>query len=164
MFYYDKELKRWVNKNDPNSVNATAPAPPPPKGTELAIRSASTGNLPARTQPPAAISAPISGPTPALTSLPGAEGIVAQCTGHTPSSLAPPQSAGTNLMPRSVSAGSPHLIARENVSGTGPPSRPGTALSNASSIDDLLGAPQPRKANTVRGRKKGRGYVDVMSK
>jgi hypothetical protein len=40
-------------------------------------------------------------------------------------------------------------------------------MSNASSIDDLLGAPQARKAGsggTVKGKRKGRGYVDVMAK
>lgn len=46
---------------------------------------------------------------------------------------------------------------------TGPPSRPGTSMSNASSIDDLLGPPTVggRKGTARRG-KKGRGYVDVM--
>jgi len=45
-----------------------------------------------------------------------------------------------------------------------PPSRPATGMSNASSIDDLIGAPQARKGGTVKGKKKGRGYVDVMAK
>jgi hypothetical protein len=35
-------------------------------------------------------------------------------------------------------------------------------VSNASSIDDLLGPPLPRKAGAKGGKKKGRGYVDVM--
>ena len=45
-----------------------------------------------------------------------------------------------------------------------PPSRPATGMSGASSIDDLIGAPQARKGGTVRKGKKGRGYVDVMAK
>ena len=49
---------------------------------------------------------------------------------------------------------------------SGPPSRPSTAMSNASSIDDLLGpgaAGMGRKS--VKGKKGGRGrYVDVMAK
>ena len=45
-----------------------------------------------------------------------------------------------------------------------PPSRPATGMSGASSIDDLIGAPQARKGGTVKGKKKGRGYVDVMAK
>lgn len=47
---------------------------------------------------------------------------------------------------------------------SGPPSRPATAMSGVSSIDDLIGAPQTRKGGTVKGKKKGRGYVDVMAK
>lgn len=47
---------------------------------------------------------------------------------------------------------------------SGPPSRPATGMSSASSIDDLIGAPQARKGGTVKGKKKGRGYVDVMAK
>lgn len=52
-----------------------------------------------------------------------------------------------------------------NSSGAGgPPSRPGTSMSNASSIDDLLGPPLPRKGGARKGGKvkKGRGYIDVM--
>lgn len=45
---------------------------------------------------------------------------------------------------------------------SGPPSRPTTSLSNASSIDDLLGAAGPRKGGK-KTRKSGR-YVDVMAK
>lgn len=45
-----------------------------------------------------------------------------------------------------------------------PPSRPATAMSGVSSIDDLIGAPQARKGGTVKGKKRGRGYVDVMAK
>ncbi|KAG4220174.1 hypothetical protein PC116_g31347 [Phytophthora cactorum] len=43
-----------------------------------------------------------------------------------------------------------------------PPSRPATSLSNASSIDDLLGAAGPRKG--AKKAKKGGRYVDVMAK
>jgi len=37
-------------------------------------------------------------------------------------------------------------------------------MSNASTIDDLIGIPQARKGGTVKRAKKGRGYVDVMAK
>ena len=47
---------------------------------------------------------------------------------------------------------------------SGPPSRPPTAMSDASTIDDLLGVPQARKGGTLKKGKKGRGYVDVMAK
>ena len=45
-----------------------------------------------------------------------------------------------------------------------PPSRPATSMSNASSIDDLLGAAMPRKGAGGKGKKKGGRYVDVMAK
>ena len=67
---------------------------------------------------------------------------------------------GPPPMIRSVSNGS-------SIGGSGPPSappsRPGTGMSNASSIDDLLGPPSAGAGRkTVKGKKKGRGYVDVM--
>jgi COPII coat assembly protein SEC16 len=37
-------------------------------------------------------------------------------------------------------------------------------MSNASSIDDLLGAAVPRKGASAKGKKKGGRYVDVMAK
>ncbi|CAI4210475.1 unnamed protein product [Parascedosporium putredinis] len=45
---------------------------------------------------------------------------------------------------------------------SGPPSRPTTSMSNASSIDDLIGAAAPRKHGQKKARKSGR-YVDVMA-
>ena len=47
---------------------------------------------------------------------------------------------------------------------SGPPSRPTTSMSNASSIDDLLGPPVARKGGTSKKPKRGRGYIDVMAK
>lgn len=47
--------------------------------------------------------------------------------------------------------------------GSAPPTRPSTGMSNASSIDDLLGPPTAGgRKGTVRKGKKGRGYIDVM--
>jgi COPII coat assembly protein SEC16 len=45
-----------------------------------------------------------------------------------------------------------------------PPSRPGTSMSNASSIDDLLGAPTGGKRPTLKNKKKTSRYIDVMAK
>ncbi|PGH00663.1 hypothetical protein GX51_05649 [Blastomyces parvus] len=154
-FYYDKELKRWVNKKDPNSATTTAHStPPPPRGPAPPTRSASATNG----SPQFGNNIPTSGSAPTLAPPPNpSSGPPSQLGDSSPRnlspgipSLAPPSSASPVPMPRSVSAGLP--------------SRPGTALSNASSIDDLLGAPQARKGNTVRGKKKGRGYIDVMAK
>ncbi|PGH12755.1 hypothetical protein AJ80_06579 [Polytolypa hystricis UAMH7299] len=154
-FYYDKDLKRWVNKKDPNSANVTAHStPPPPKRSAPPSRSASAGMGPPPLGPPdllSANSAPMLPPTSALANSPlRADGTPSPSL--SPSLLGPP-SASPGLIPRSVSAGN-----------MAPPSRPGTSLSNASSIDDLLGAPQARKPSTVKARKKGRGYIDLMAK
>lgn len=46
--------------------------------------------------------------------------------------------------------------------GGGPPTRPGTSMSNASSIDDLLGPVGPRVKGAGKKKKGGR-YVDVMA-
>ncbi|KAJ3572428.1 hypothetical protein NPX13_g5057 [Xylaria arbuscula] len=59
---------------------------------------------------------------------------------------------GAPLMARSVSGQSNASL----------PPRPATSLSNASSIEDLLGAAGPRKG-PKKTRKSGR-YVDVMAK
>lgn len=75
------------------------------------------------------------------------------------SSLGVPPPMG-NSMPQSVSS---VALSTPPASTAGPtPPRPTSSLTHASSIDDLLGAPQARKGNTVRGKKKGR-YVDVMA-
>ncbi|OJD26533.1 hypothetical protein ACJ73_02088 [Blastomyces percursus] len=152
-FYYDKELKRWVNKKDPNSSTATSDStPPPPKGPAPPNRSASAtnGSPPLGNNIPTSGSASTLAPPPNPSSVPPSQAGDSSPRNLSPGtpSLAPPSSASP--MPRSVSAGLP--------------SRPATVLGNASSIDDLLGAPQARKGNSVRGKKKGRGYVDVMAK
>ncbi|ODH52657.1 hypothetical protein GX48_01142 [Paracoccidioides brasiliensis] len=152
-FYYDKELKRWVNKKDPSSATATAlSTPPPPKGTAPPNRTASANNA----SPPPGTGIPTPASAPSLAPPPNpSKGSLSPSGDSSPQNLSPgspslPPSASPYLTPLSVSAG--------------PPTRPGTALSNASSIDDLIGAPQARKGSTVRGKKKGRGYVDVMAK
>ncbi|EEP78708.1 predicted protein [Uncinocarpus reesii 1704] len=148
-FYFDKELNRWINKNDSGGTAAAAATPPPPKGSAPSSRSASAAQTP--TTPNLVNGRP--GPsTIAGVALSAPTGIPPLPT--PPLSSLGPATGSPRPIPRSVSAGAP----------TGPPSRPSTSLSNASSIDDLLGAPQARKAGTVKARKKGRGYIDVMAK
>ncbi|EAS27565.3 COPII coat assembly protein SEC16 [Coccidioides immitis RS] len=149
-FYFDKELNRWVNKKDPGSAATAAVTPPPPKSSAPSSQSVSTSQTPTtpnltngRPGPSAVPGGTLSAPPPGIAPLP-----------TPPSSSLGPPSDSPRAIPRSVSAGAP----------TGPPSRPGTSLSNASSIDDLLGAPQARKGGTMKTRRKGRGYVDVMAK
>ena len=172
-FYYDKELKRWVNPNaGPDAASAATPTPPPPRGGPPPSRAVSGSGvpppprsaaptppvppLPAGT-PPVNItgppSAPFSNPSnPASRSESPAIGTAAP--GNAP---LPPLSAASGLIP---GGGSSSI-------GGGPPSRPGTAVSNASSIDDLLGGPAgsnaaARAGGTMR-KKKARGYVNVLA-
>lgn len=145
-FYYDENLKRWVNKKDPSSATPAAQATPPPPRSSAPPSRSSSG-----TAPP-----PMSTGSPAPTM---ANGHLAPPPSAFPIPSAPPNLSASPIPPSSL----PHLMPR-SVSAGPSSSRPGTALSNASSIDDLLGAPQARKAGTVRSKKKGRGYVDVMAK
>ncbi|KAE8354761.1 Sec23-binding domain of Sec16-domain-containing protein [Aspergillus coremiiformis] len=150
-FYYDSELKKWVNKKDPSSANIPRGTPPPPKAPAPPSRSASGSSAP-----------PVAGMGLVLDSRPSSSAGVPPPLSNSPapSSLAaPPPLLGTT--PRSVSTGA--AMPTPPLSSSGPPPRPATSLSHASSIDDLLGAPQARKGAPARGRKKGR-YVDVMAK
>ncbi|KAJ9131097.1 Protein transport protein sec16 [Pleurostoma richardsiae] len=143
-FYYDPDQKRWVNKK--GGAEESGPkkaAPPPPRATP---RSA------AGTPPPSAAARLIGGPEAGRASAPPPPR----------SSLSPPPSEIPSGPPSNLSAPPPMLRSVSNTS-SGPPSRPTTSMSNASSIDDLLGAPGPRKAGGKKAKKGGR-YVDVMAK
>ncbi|KAL4992851.1 Sec23-binding domain of Sec16-domain-containing protein [Aspergillus falconensis] len=150
-FYYDKELKKWVNKKDPNSATPVRATPPPPKAMGPPSRTASGSSMPPPptsagpgSRPPSAAPPPSGSPAPSSLGLPPTPG------------LGPARSVSTGAVPPTGSDSS------RPGSSAGPPPRPSTSLSHASSIDDLLGAPQARKGATSRGRKKGR-YVDVMA-
>ncbi|CAG7918030.1 unnamed protein product [Penicillium olsonii] len=150
-FYYDKDLKKWVNKKDPGSAAPVRATPPPPRGSAPPSRTASSSSIPPNGAPPVPSLPPMSasGSRPPssssaapLSSSPGMSGLAV-----------PP-------LPRSVSTGA--SMPTPPGSSSGPPPRPSSSLTHASSIDDLIGAPTARKGNTVRGKKKGR-YVDVMA-
>ncbi|OJJ69103.1 hypothetical protein ASPBRDRAFT_198669 [Aspergillus brasiliensis CBS 101740] len=150
-FYYDKDLKKWVNKKDPNSATAARATPPPPRASGPPSRTASGSS--AAPPPPASASPmmpPPSSRPPSTTGMPPPPGSPA------PSSLGVPPPS----IQRSVSTGA---AVSTPPSGLAAPPRPATSLSNASSIDDLLGAPTARKGAAAKGKKKGR-YVDVMAK
>ena len=167
-FYYDKELKKWVNKKaGPDAAKAAAPTPPPPRGGPPPGSRAVSGvagppprsstdtppvpPLPAGTPPVNITSAPSSTAPPAAPffnpSNPASRS-ESPVIGSGGESAAPPLLAASSLMP----------------GGNGPPSRPGTAVSNASSIDDLLAGPAGGSRAGGTMRKKKRGYVDVMAK
>ncbi|OTB06111.1 hypothetical protein M426DRAFT_319187 [Hypoxylon sp. CI-4A] len=148
-FVYDPELKRWVNKKPgaentpaktatPPPPRAAGTPPPPGPGTTLA-------------PPPGGLSVPPTGP-PRLSPSPALRQAVSYDNLGVP--------GGAPLMMRSVSNQS--AASAPGGPPNAPPSRPTTSLSNASSIDDLLGAAGPRKGGK-KARKSGR-YVDVMAK
>ncbi|KAI9832742.1 MAG: vesicle coat component [Phylliscum demangeonii] len=176
-FYYDTEAKKWVNKKTGTGQAPSSSTPPPPKGPPS--RSVSRG--PTATPPITA-----SGSAPTTTSkqatLAGAARSVSAANGTMPpppllsrqTSILPPRSTSASA---SASAFDPSTSAADPAGREGshlpPPSRPGTSMSNASSIDDLLGPPgaaaASRKAGagaggTLKKSKRGRGYVDVMAK
>lgn len=141
-FYYDPELKRWVNKKGTKdgTPEQSGGTPPPPKAG-----------------PPRAVSGPpnlpiTQNPKPSVSSQRAASASVTSSP-----TLQPDGAALTALPPmsRSLSNGSANGLPSR------PPSRPATSMSNASSIDDLLGPPVARKGATKKP-KKGRGYIDLM--
>ena len=150
-FYYDKELKKWVNKKDPNSAASSRATPPPPRGSATPGRAASSGSIPPAAPPKSVTSdsrppSSSSNAPPQLSSSPAAPAL----------GVFPPMGS----LPRSASTGATMSTPPGTSEGL---SRPSSSLAHASSIDDLLGVPQARKGSTVRSKKKGR-YVDVMAK
>ncbi|KAI8943531.1 vesicle coat component [Plenodomus lindquistii] len=155
-FVYDPELKKWVNKKG-GATETSKPAgtPPPPRGGPSGPRSASGGAAPPMGPP--------SGPLRPPTSNPG----VQRSSSMPPPMVLPGSRASTPGVPDAGSDAEgppkPPMLARPSFgAASGPPSRPGTSMSNASSIDDLLGAPQARKGPGAKKKKGGR-YVDVMA-
>ena len=180
-FYYDPDLKRWVNKKaGAEDTQAKSATPPPPR----AAGPPRTASAPMNMGPPssngsAAGGPPTSAPRPIPTPMNMAPGMAPQMLAqravsdsthaqHHLVSSSPQSDDG------SVNLNAPPLMNRSQSNGSlrssGPPSRPGTGMSNASSIDDLLGPPVPRSRKDGAGgagakkgaKKKGRGYVDVM--
>lgn len=152
-FVYDPDLKRWVNKKGGDVAPTPTATPPPPRAVG-----------PPRT----ASGPPASGPTSLPRAIPTAMRAASDYAGGPAGSpLAhanglPPSSLSTeNLAPpamvRSVSNGS-----AAGGPPSAPPSRPSTSMSNASSIDDLLGPATGGSRKGTTKKKKGRGYIDVM--
>ncbi|KAL5319347.1 hypothetical protein ACEPPN_012398 [Leptodophora sp. 'Broadleaf-Isolate-01'] len=176
-FYYDPDLKRWVNKKaGAEDTQAKSATPPPPRATgpprtasapiNMGPPSGNTGAGGPPTTTPRPIPSPMNmGPGMAPQML--AQRAVSDSTHGTHLISSSPQSDDG-----SVNLNAPPLMNRSQSNGSlrssGPPSRPGTGMSNASSIDDLLGPPVPRSrkdggaAAKKAAKKKGRGYVDVM--
>ncbi|KAI1337510.1 Sec23-binding domain of Sec16-domain-containing protein [Xylariaceae sp. FL0016] len=142
-FVYDPDLKRWVNKKPgAENIPAKTATPPPPR--------AGTSTPPPPSAPTSAPSPP--GPPMGRPIPPGLNKMASTESLNVP--------GGAPMLARSVSNQS--TASAPGGPPSQPPSRPATSLSNASSIDDLLGAAGPRKGGK-KPRKSGR-YVDVMAK
>lgn len=156
-FFFDKDLGKWVNKKDPKGAEtASAATPPPPKGPPS--RNVSSGAM---------MMGPPSGPPSRITSGSGGP-MKIPATSSSIAGSGPPSRVGTpaaGTPPTSSALTNPAISALNGGGLMQPPSRPGTSLSNASSIDDLMGGPPvPRKGGTLKKGKKGGRYVDVMAK
>ncbi|KAI9808559.1 MAG: hypothetical protein M1825_003708 [Sarcosagium campestre] len=182
-FYYDPELKKWVNKKGGSTPTAASATPPPPKGPSLRTNTTSSGA--SGTPPSSSAPPPRTGPSLAPSSTAQTLNPTTTISGLPPSgppselstpardgspALAPSlqqQQQSSSLSLPSSSSQRAGTNADETTLAPAPPSRPPTSMSTASSIDDLLGPPgagQARKGGTVKKGKKGRGYVDVMAK
>lgn len=187
-FVYDPELKKWVNKKAGASgaeTKSATPPPPrmgPPSGAPRSVSDIGGGAGagagvgangppsappsvrpgPSNLQPPtsnprsSSMPPPMAGP-PSRTTTPGTPGIpgtpgLGGSEGEGNGSKPPTPMLRPGMMPHAATTGPPSLAG----------SRPSTGMSNASSIDDLLGAPGPKKG-TVRKKKGGARYVDVMA-
>ncbi|KAG5971223.1 hypothetical protein E4U58_000139 [Claviceps cyperi] len=160
-FVYDPDLGRWINKKPgAENVEAKKATPPPPR----AGISRSVGGTPppppsiTNTPPPAA-----DGPSlrPVGAMLPPRSTAGTLTTAQSMDNIH--ARSGPGSLARSVST-SAVLYGEGSPPVSAPPSRPSTSMSmnNATSIDDLLGVPGPRKAGPKKPRKSGR-YVDVMA-
>ncbi|KAI9746396.1 MAG: vesicle coat component [Claussenomyces sp. TS43310] len=150
-FYYDPDLKRWVNKkagkDDPSA--STGSTPPPPRAG------------PPRT--PSGSGTPSIAPTSAPRPTPPTNSLASQAISRTGSSQVQANQSAADLNGLALPPAMSRTVSNGSATGppSAPPSRPATSLSNASSIDDLLGPPTARKAAGKKA-KKGRGYIDVM--
>ncbi|CAL8583121.1 vesicle coat component [Xanthoria parietina] len=157
-FYYDKELKKWVNKKAPAPAALEGPKAPPPRGPPSRAVSGAGG-------PPMSTSASRT-ETPPVPPLPSQASAPIQHQSHPPSGSGTPARKVSPTMP--PTAAMPSDQAPSSGPPSAPPSRPPTAVGGGGggggNIDDLLGEPQVRKGGTMKRGKKGRGYIDVMAK
>jgi COPII coat assembly protein SEC16 len=165
-FIYDPDQKRWINKKA--GAEDTAPkkaAPPPPRaagpagaamGQGMGVRSVSSSPAP-----------PMGAGAPPRLGLVGSQSMMGLRQAAQASAALGTSNSNGPPGPGPAMGGPPAMVrSASNTSApgqTGPPSRPATALSNSSSIDDLLGPPGAGggRKGPKKARKGGR-YVDVM--
>ena len=169
-FYFDKELGKWVNKKaGPEAATPAAATPPPPKGPASRVTSAMgpPSGPPSRassgtglsSMPPPDARPPTSGSGPAFSGPPSGPPSRVGTPASTQSDVPPPPGPPGSAPPLPLNG-----LDAGGAGGLQPPSRPGTSLSNASSIDDLLGAGGSKGGTVKKKGKKGGRYVDVMAK
>ncbi|KAF2397068.1 hypothetical protein EJ06DRAFT_551128 [Trichodelitschia bisporula] len=160
-FVYDPELKKWVNKKaGATTETASKPPPPPPSRPMSAVHTptlSQAGDGGGGGGGFALSSAPSMGPPPARATPPPPSSAVEGGMPAPPAAVAALAGAGAGLRSASLP-----LLQRPPNSALGPPSRPGTATSQASAsasdLDDLIGT----GTGTVRrGQKKKRGGRSV---
>jgi COPII coat assembly protein SEC16 len=160
-FVYDPDQKRWVNKKSgADNTPAKTATPPPPRSASARLSTPPPG--PSSSAPP-----PMGTRTPPPMGMPRSVSNLSKMASM--DSLVPP--GGSASPPPAMSRHASAMSNMSNVSsdsnGNGsagpPPPRPTASLSNASSIDDLIGAAGPRRPGGKKPRKSGR-YVDVMAK
>ncbi|KAK3056063.1 vesicle coat component [Extremus antarcticus] len=159
-FHYDEDLKKWVNKK--GGAEAAAPVaatPPPPRGGPPSRVASGAGSMGPPMGPP---SGPPSRAGSGMGAPPGARPPTSGSgPGFPPSG--PPSRVGTPASDAGMNGDGAGAMLPPSMGGAVvPPMRPASSLSTASSIDDLLAG--PRKGGTVKGKKKGGRYVDVMAK
>ncbi|PQE23096.1 COPII coat assembly SEC16 protein [Rutstroemia sp. NJR-2017a WRK4] len=156
-FVYDPDLKRWINKKA-GADNTPSPSatPPPPRAAGPPRTASGPPTLGAPTSMPRSLSA-ASAPVQRAASGSSDRGSLG----------GDGDAAGVGAAAGPGGLAAPPMMARSQSNGSmrsAPPSRPTTSMSNASSIDDLLGPPSAggRKGTAGRKKKTGRGYIDVM--
>ncbi|KAK5172517.1 vesicle coat component [Saxophila tyrrhenica] len=159
-FYYDENLKKWVNKK--GGAEAAAPVsatPPPPKG----MSRGPSGMGGSGSGPPSRVGS--MGPPPPRpgTSGTNASGSGVPGSGPPSRSATPASDAGGAAGPVGAVNGDTAAASAVPPSMAAPPMRPSSSLSTASSIDDLLAGGPPgaggRKAGTVKKKKGGSRYL-----
>ncbi|RMZ83653.1 hypothetical protein DV738_g983, partial [Chaetothyriales sp. CBS 135597] len=144
--YFDKNLNKWVNPDNPDAAKKAATPPPPRVPSGMGAPPPRAASAMDARPPRVASGGPISNP-------PSRQSTPANGT---------PVLSGPATLPASTQSGL-------GLGSSGPPSRPGTAssrTSNQSSIEDLLGPNPAAGRKSVRSKKgaKGGRYVDVMAK
>lgn len=167
-FYYDKELKRWVNSKGDKDGPAKSATPPPPKGPpriSTAPPATRDGQFRTGSAPPMKTSENLRGLQPSSLSYSSRPGT--SDGGRLDTPPPPAQRSGSGLSARSNDGVTPDVVVNPPPAGSGgppPPSRsagPPKPANGGMNIDDLLGPPQARKRGAIKKKKSSR-YVDVM--